>query len=569
MDEAKRKSRVVPPKFIKASFEISNVQVCSSLDTRYHVTKRNLFESYDIIFPEEKQPESYLTTEDLFKFNNTSLENFPSCSQQNKNATKSDNIIIVGDAGIGKTTFLKGLLAKYAQDHDLYGYHYVFYIQCSMIDKEDERTFLEFLAKQLPRFWKKDIDISNAVIDLIEKKEKICIILDGLDLDVINIFSNSATELKMEQTAISRTYIENILLKKLLPQAKVIITLRPLQFLAFLQLGLDMKHYKKVYILGLNQKIQTDICTSIVGEKSKRVFNYINAHFSLKCFCLIPANFFAVVHFLNKFMSLKTDNFNPMLHFTLVEIFLPSVLIVIWNHGIKNSKCNLKYAVKLAWKMFLERKMFFDQKGVDIEHKNCEILKVYLQIFPAIIGSNNDLIFSAIIYNCLIAMHLLFFHNSFDDYVTKVIKPQFFKVDSCFFEITRFLFGLCNQSVKVYLEKLFPDCSIDTINDNRDSLKHFIEDIVAKHSESHCEMFALCSLLFEMHDDNFTIKIADSLTNAINIDNSLLTHQCAGLLYVLSKRTKKVHITLESNVELNTELSQLVEALRKFKTVSF
>ena len=566
MNEAKRKSQVFPPKFIKASFETSNVQVCNSLNTRYSVTKRNFFGSYDISFPEEKQPENYVITEDMFKFTSTSQENFPSSFQQNKNAAEPDNMIIVGDAGIGKTTFLKGLLAKYAQDHDLYGYHYVFYIQCSMIDKEDERTFLEFLAKQLPCYWIKDIDISKAVIDIMEKKEKICIILDGLNLDVIDIFSNSSTELKIGQTNISCTYIENILLKKLLPQAKVIITLRPLQFSAFSQLGLDIKNYKKVYVLGLNQKVQTDICTSIVGEKSKKVFSYINAHSTLKCFCLIPVNFFAVTHFLNKFMSIKTDNFNPTLYFTLVEVFLPSLLIVIWNHGLKNSKCNLSCAVKLAWKRFLEKKMFFDKKVVDEVHKNCEILDVYLQIFPAIIGSN--LTFPAIVYNCFIAMHLLFFHDSFDDYITKVVKPQFFKIESCFFEIARFLFGLCNQSVKVYLEKLVSNFSTDMINDKRESLKHFIINIVEKHSESSGEMFAICSLLFEMHDENFTIKIADRLKNVINIDNSFLTHQCAGLLYVLSKRTKKVHIIFESNEELNTKFSQLIKALERLKTVS-
>ena len=567
MDEAKRKSQVVPPKFIKASFETSNVQVCNSVDTRYCITKRNLFESYDISFPEEKHPESYVTIEDLFKFTIINQETFASCSRQNKTAVETNNIIIVGDAGVGKTTFLKRMLAKYAQDCDLHGYHYVFYIQCSMIDEQDKRTFLEFLAKQLPYFWIKDIDISNAVIDIIEEKEKICIILDGLDLDEINIFSDSVTELKIEQTASSRTYIENILLKKLLPQAKVIITLRPLQFFAFSQLDLDIKQYKKVYILGLNHKNQTDICASVVGKKSEKILNYVNVYSTLKCFCLIPTNFFAVVHFVDIFMPTKPKNFNPMLHFTLVEIFLPSLLIVILNHGLESSKCNLKCAVKLAWKMFLKREMFFNKKVVDEVHENCEILEVYLQIFPAIIGSNNNLTFSAIVYNCLIAMHLLFFHDSFDDYITKFVKPQFFKVDSCFFEIARFLFGLCNQSVKKYLKNLFSDLPIDMINDKKESLKHFVTKIVAKHSKVNGEMFAICSLLFEMHDDNFTIKIADRLTNVINIDNSFLTHQCAGLLYVLSKRTKSIHITLEKNIELNTELSQLVEALKNLKTV--
>ena len=563
LDEAKRKSKVVTPKFIKPFFEISSEQVCDSLDTRYSITKRNLFGSYDISFPEEKQPKNHVTTEDLFKLTNIYQENFASCSQQNKNATETKNIIIIGEAGAGKTTFLKGLLAKYAQDCDLYGYHFVFYIQCSMIDEQDERTFLEFLAKQLPYFWIKDIDISKAVIDIIEKTEKICIVLDGLDLGMINILSDSATELKIEQTASSRTYIKNILLKKLLPQAKVIITLRPLQFLAFSQLDMNIEHYKKVYILGLNHKNQSYICASVVSKKSKKILSYVNVYSTLKCFCLIPTNFFAVVHFVNTFMTTKPKNFIPMLHFTLVEIFLPSLLIVIWNHGLENSKYNLKCAVELAWKMFLEKKIFFNKKVVDEMHESCEILEVYFQI-----DSNKNLTFSEIVYNCLIAMHLLFFHDSFDNYITEDVKSEFFKVDGCFFEITRFLFGLCNQSVKVYLENLSSDFPIHIINDRKVSLKHFITSIVAKHSKVNGEIFAICSLLFEMHDEIFTIEISDRLTNVINIDNSFLTHQCAGLLYVLSKRTKQVHITFESNVELNTELLQLVEALENLKTVS-
>ena len=266
-----------------------------------------------------------------------------------------------------------------------------------------------------------------------------------------------------------------------------------------------------------------------------------------------------------------------MFHFPLVQIFVPSLLLITWNFGLKNSKSDLTYAVKLAWKMFFSNKLRFCSKSdVHEVHQHSQVLKTYLQLFPPVADLNSELTFSAIVFNCLIAMHLLYFHDSFEDYITNVVKPQFLKVDSCFFKISKFLYGLCNCSMTQYLEKLFPCLSKDILitmqNKKVKIMKDLIKEVMSKKFHPQSNMIAVFSFVFELHDDEFAKEIAESLPDIIELTESLLKDHFTDLSYLLSMRKRKILINCSQAVidmqvfKKNMKILQTLEnvTLKKF-----
>ena len=550
LDKAKEISEIIPPKFIQSSLPKPKMQFYITLENNICMTREDSSTPLNIGFPGEKNLVDSVNTDDVFQPIGSKKEKTQFF--ESKAAFHYDNCgditTITGNAGSGKTTFLKILLAQYAEKDHLFGYNFVFYIPCSSVDFDYEGNLLEFLAIELPFLWIKNLEICNAIISNLNEKEKVCILLDGLDINKIKINDDSDPKVESRLTMSSKNFIKKILEKELLLKSKVLITMRPLQFSAFKKSKFYKNCQNKFYILGLNHEDQVNICQHVTCTKFEKIINYIDEHTDLKVFCLNPTNFLAVSYFLDKFMSTNKEDLIPLFHFPLVQIFIPSLLLITWNFGLKNLKSDLTYAVELAWKMFFSNKlMFCSESDVHEVHQHSQVLKTYLQIFPPVADLNTDLTFSAIVFSCLIAMHLLCFHDSFEDYITNVIKPQFLKLDSCFFKISKFLYGLCNCSVTQYLKKLFPCLSRDILktmqNNKVKIMKDLIKEVMSKKFDPQSNMIAVFSFVFELHDNEFAKEIAESLPDNIELTESLLKDHFTGLPYVLSMRKRKILIT--------------------------
>ena len=574
LDKAKKVSKVFPPKFIQKSLPTAKMQLYDTLENRFCITKKDCFGSLAINFPAEKNLN--VTTEDIFHpigFKREKTKFFLANTSHSLHYDNCGDITTVtGDAGIGKTTFLKILLAQYAEKCHLFGYNFVFYISCASVDFGYEGNLLEFLAIELPFLWIKNAVICNAVISNLHEKEKVCILLDGLDINKIKTKDDSSPKMESKLTKSSQNFIKKILKKELLPKAKILITMRPLELSTFKKSNFCKDFQKKFYLLGLNHVNQVNICKRVACTKFEKVINYIDKYPELKFFCLNPTNFLAVSYFIDKFLSTNEEDLIPLFHFPLVQIFVPSLLLITWNFGLKNSKSDITDAVKLAWKMFSTNKsMFCSESDIREAYSHCQILTTYLQIFPPVSDVNNELTFSAIVCNCLIAMHLLYFHDSFESYFTNIIKPQFLEIDSCFFEISKFLYGLCNHSVIPYLEKLFPCLSRDILLSKQNGkvkiMKNLIKEVMSKEFDPQSKMVAVFSFVFELHDHKFAEEIAEYLPEAVELTESLLKDHFTGFPYVLSMRKKNISI-LCSNAMTDIEVfKDKIKALQTLKNV--
>ena len=581
LDQAKKGAEILSPKFIQKSIPTEKMQIHDTLENRFISIKKDFARSLAIDFPAEKNPVNGVFLEAIFQSMICSKKSETMLYQKDtvdcfNHDNRGDITIITGDAGSGKTTFLKSLLAQYTEKTFLFGYNFVFYISCSSVDFDYKGNLLEFLIKELPYLWIKNNVICNAITCNLDEKEKLCILLDGLDINQMNIRKESSSKPETELTKSSQHFIKEILEKRLLPNAKVIIAMRPLELSAFKKSQFYKNCQNKFFIFGLNHENQVNICKHVTCTKFEMIMNFVDEYTDLKFFCSNSTNFLAVSYFLNTFQSTSKNNLNPLFQFPLVQIFVPSLLLITWNFGLKNSKSDITYAVKLAWKMFSNKSMFFSESDVYKEHQHCPIVRIFFQTFPSVAGLNNEFTFtfSAIVSNCLIAMYLFLFQDSFDDYITNIVKPQFLEVDSCFFEITKFLFGLCNNEVIQYLEKLFPGLAQESLinaklqNCNKVKiLKDLVREVMAKKFNPKSKMIAVFSLVFELHDNEFAEEIAEFLPDKIELTESLLKDHFTGLPYVLLKRKREISIIFSSTLTNNEVFKEKIKVLETLENV--
>ena len=78
------------------------------------------------------------------------------------------------------------------------------------------------------------------------------------------------------------------------------------------------------------------------------IMYFVNEYTDLEFLCLNSINFLAGFYFLDTFQSTSKNNLKPLFQFPLVQIFVPLLLLITWNFGLKNSKSDINYAVKLA-----------------------------------------------------------------------------------------------------------------------------------------------------------------------------------------------------------------------------
>ena len=286
LNKAEEISKIIPPKFIQRSLPKPKMHFYITLENHICMTKKDSSTSLNISFPLEKNLVNNVNNDDVFqpigstKEKNQFFQSEAACCYDNC----GDITTITGNAGSGKTTFLKTLLAQYAEKGHLFGYNFVFYIPCSSVDFDYEGNLLEFLAIELPFLWIKNPEICNAIISNLNKKEKVCILLDGLDINKITINDDSAPKVENRLTMSSQNFMKKILEKELLLKSKVLVTMRPLQFSAFKKSKFYKNCQNKFYILGLNLEDQINICQHVTSTKFEKIINYIDEHTDLKVF---------------------------------------------------------------------------------------------------------------------------------------------------------------------------------------------------------------------------------------------------------------------------------------------
>ena len=568
LNEAQRLSKCVSPQYIHDTTIIAPLQLWNTTVSHSFIEEEKKISCAT----NDKFPDSFFYTD----------YNKKKVLQSQLKPEKLQNLIaVVGNAGVGKTTFFKSLLSQYAKHKSLYGFDFVFYINCSYVNFDNQCNRLKFFVRNLPYLWINSMKTSSKVLE--ELDGKMCILLDNLSCDAICLYSYSTTE-KLETEGI---FLTKILTRELHKNDKVFVSLRPLVFNKLFNLMSTQKiSWSKVYIQGLSNYNQTEICKSLCKINCEEIMKYIQAYPNLAFFCSAISNFYAVIHTLNKFITLAETSFsNSLICFPLTKIFVPSLMLVLWSHGFKHNKCNLYDVIKLVGNEFQNQPSAQKEDVLGNQTADSRIANIFYEILPKEASSDSFKIpISTIASNLFTALYLLYLEKPQIHLNDLVLKYLNFELKTnqpnlrCR-KITRFLYGLCNKSIAKYLEKLLPSHYCETADVQLK--KHITDTLLKMNLMSQAELnnspddtekksFAILSassLVFEMQDAQFAENVANFLPDSVTVisNDSIKASEIVGLVYVLSKRTEKpIEILLKGFDIFNTNKDLFEPVKEKF-----
>ena len=465
----------------------------------------------------------------------------PTQQAKDKFLEKTSNTVgIIGQPGMGKTTFTEILLKKYAKDCKLYDSKLVFYLKFRDIDYQRESNILQFLEQK----FHKD-KICDALLDKLESSSETLIIMDGLDEATIDWSKKFFSEIDIHSKNTAEVFIKNILKGTVLSKAKKLITSRPRQLN---NLSDNFRPKFCVNITGLDQKAQKQICKDICGDKSDDVFSYVQDHFDvcedksddvfnyvqdhpdLSAYCHVPFNCIFVMDAVYK---LKTEK--PKLSDCSLPCTLTGILTVVLNNFIKSDHFRKhqegilmsEKIANFAWDGFKEKKICFDESDIkkadltkdDLKNMFITISKKSYLLLDY--GTENVTYFSHLIMQeFFVALKLLFFMP------IKKMKDLFLSghqspLDDVRFEmVLKFMFGLCNKSTFKYLEKSFSKVSFP--KKQAKFLKKELEKKVS-FAEFNDKLLQFLGWIYEIQDKTFTSRIAQKFPDRFELQCRMLS----------------------------------------------
>ena len=285
------------------------------------------------------------------------LEAKENCLNQNGNV-----VGIIGQAGIGKTTFTKVLLSRILSEEKLYNADFTFYVKLRNFYNAKSIHLLKFLTGNIQIDWTEADDRRNHVLNQLSESESVCILLDGLDEIVIDracYKDQSEMEFNIYSKELPQYFILGILCGKILPKAKVIVTSRPRQML-------DLPEFFVpkflVTILGVNKQGQEQICKDICGSYKEQVYAHIQKHPDLFSYCFVPINCILLVHCIFQQLNTGKDK-NKCIPTNITEVLALTLRLFVETEHIRKS-VDWKNLSKLAWSGIEKRKFYFDDKDL-------------------------------------------------------------------------------------------------------------------------------------------------------------------------------------------------------------
>ena len=451
------------------------------------------------------------------------------------------NIVgVIGHAGMGKTTLTK-LLVKKILDKKLYNnVKYLFYLRFRDTNYSEKTNLLSFLTNGCScRLRLSSAELAR-LLKIIDESQNVCIIMDGYDEAVI---AKKASEMKLCRDvldeAAAETFIFSILAGNILPRAKKLITSRPRQML---ELSGGFKPKFTVNILGLNKAAQELICADICKneeELTKKILDYLYERPDLKSYCYVPVNCIIIMHCICvNFQTIETDRFERMDSIT-------TILVAALGLFIKNGHLQAEFQTQnlcyLAYTGFLDNRLYFEKKHIikaGINDKNATAFltttigsKLGLKLWEGMEKSKSY--FSHfMIQEFFVSGHMKLYMEAAD-----FCKSIGTLDDSRYQMITKFLFGLCNETTLDYLFELvsLPDEDRPKHEASTKQLQSLVLKQI-KGCKDSSTLLKLSGWIYEMRDDIFTEKAAESLPDNVTLTGEILPSDVPGFHYLMRAR---------------------------------
>ena len=435
------------------------------------------------------------------------------------------NVLISGQAGIGKSTLSKLLVEKMLEPNDpLYQAEFVFFIRFRDLDYKQNYDLLEFLTNSASFISSISSEDRTKITQHLEASGNVCIIMDGLDEADIDLKMNCSNIDAASHTT-AAVFMHHLLLGRLLPRAKKLVTSRPRQLM---QLP-DDEYSSNLYLdlLGLNDEARSQICSDLCRDdpvKRDRILSRINSRPDLKSLCYVPITCIMVM------MSFcSTDLLKKNLD-TLTAILVYAV--ETWFLKKLEGKFQINKIAVLAYTAFLENRFYFREHHLRNENINFENTTAFLfnNIKFELFQGKAKTYFSHLMWQeFFVAVKLRLYSN----------KEEFQKIvpalESDKFEmVARFLFGLCNKQLLDELLDCIENKELNTEADRdecEEILKKFVIEKLQRHRDAAIErrgdpyyrsIVPVMGWLYEMDNVNFTKQAAGWLRDEIEFNGEIL-----------------------------------------------
>ena len=481
---------------------------------------------------------------------------FNAAAEKKYIATHGNCVGISGQAGIGKTTLTKQLVEKVLKK-EMLDIEFIFYVSLNKISYEKEMNVLQLLLTNLDSSWEHESDSDNKILKQLEENEKVMIIFDGLDEATINL-EQQCPNAKLYDKENPDVLLKNILNGNILRKAKKLITSRPRQMW---ELEKECRPHYIVDVLGINLEAQRQICENICGDDNKKVLNELLNHPQLLAQCFVPIICIFTVYWLHQ-KHLQVDQ--TMIFPTVTNIML-NVLENFTRHKSEKTEFDLEKLSKLAWEGLRCKKYEFTEKEI----KKAKLKKESLN--TVLITNTQISVFKVakityfahlILQEFFSAVYLILFlpFREFKD-VLSVNDGRFDNLDI----VTNFLFGLCNALTYDCLTDL--QSTFDFENSDFDKKKLFLTQHACRitknlSSSKLSKYLEVCSLLYEMQDQELTKKVVDRFPHLLKIEReNIFPHDVGTLFYALQHRQKLLEMEINYTTFVGDSSERLISKM--------
>uniref|UniRef100_A0A8C0AD18 NACHT, LRR and PYD domains-containing protein 3 n=1 Tax=Bos mutus grunniens TaxID=30521 RepID=A0A8C0AD18_BOSMU len=421
-------------------------------------------------------------------------------------------VVFQGAAGIGKTILARKIMLDWASEK-LYQdrFDYLFYIHCREVSLGTQRSLGDLIASCCP-------GPNPPIGKIVSKPSRILFLMDGFD-ELQGAFDEHTEALCTNWRKVERgdILLSSLIRKRLLPEASLLITTRPVALEKLQHLLGQARH---VEILGFSEARRKEYFLKYFSDEqqAREAFRLIQENEILFTMCFIPLVCWIVCTGLKQQMDSGKSLARTSKTTTAVYIFFLQFVAIsggsqenhnsatlwglcslaadgIWNQKILFQECDLRNhgLQKADVSAFLRMNLF--QKEVDCEKFYSFIHMTFQEFFAAmyyLLEEDNHGEMRNTPQAC----------SKLPNRDVKVLLENYGKFEKGYLIfVVRFLFGLINQERTSYLEKKL-SCKISQ-KIRLELLKWIEAKAKAKTLQIEPSQLELFYCLYEMQEEDF------------------------------------------------------------------
>ena len=465
---------------------------------------------------------------------------------------QGNNILVTGQAGIGKTTLTK-MITKLLLENEIPDVEakYIIYIKVRKIDFDRKCNIVEFL-ESCEGFYnplsEEDIDLlSLQDFKELNNSSNVALIFDGLDEANTTDFKTDSTSwnpTRMEKTFPS-VIVKNIMQGNVLPKAKKLWTSRQRQ--AY-EIHENVRPHTIVQILGLDKDAQEDLGKQLCSEEGwPHVKKYLEDHPDLQVICYVPVICIIAISSIHSSLVHHED----IKLYTMTDVLAYALDLYSRSPHLRDGNLNgeMSKIPVLAWDSFLNEKIIFDEQDLQQAGIKEQTFSAFLITavdkktnfrLKLVVGDKKSSFSHLIWHEMFTAIKGVMFLLSAElaTQLPDLLKPRWEVV-------AKLMYGLCYEPTVKRLRKIFDKSCLETdISQNRELLKNFLRKQViefrnfdpTKLEEKTQKLIQVCTWAQESNSSDFVAVVQDELPKVVDVNGDLLPSDVRCITSVLPNR---------------------------------